>query len=432
MSSFPAAGRARRGIPWLIVAGVLVAALSLRGPIVAPTPVLRQIEHDYGIGSAAAGLLTTLPVLMFAVLTPVAAIIIRRTGAEIALFTSLAGVLVGTFVRAIPGFGWMLAGMVVIGASITIGNIVIPVIIRRDVPPERVATVTAAYAAATNVGSLVTALFTAPLADVVGWSWALLMWSAITLAGLALWTVHARRQRLTGGVDRLSGEPAAHRTPPRSAEEQRTAELAETITGPLPVVGSRRDERGILRRPIAWLLVGAFGTQCLIYYGLTTWLPALTADELGLGASAAGALASLYQGAGIAGAFIVPLLARYAPRYVPALTICASWLVLTIGLVFAPEMLWLWLVIGAVGHAGGFVVVFTALIGVSRSDREAAGMSALVQGGGYALGAAGGPFVGWMHDVSGGWNTPLVVCMALSVVYCVLLLAATARSAPLR
>ena len=72
---------------------------------------------------------------MFALLTPVAALVIRRAGAELALLISLSGVLIGTFVRALPGFGWMLAGMLVIGASITIGNVVIPVIIRRDVPP---------------------------------------------------------------------------------------------------------------------------------------------------------------------------------------------------------------------------------------------------------------------------------------------------------
>ena len=52
-----------RRIPWLVVSGLLVAALSLRGPIVAPTPVMRLIEDDLDIGAAAAGLLTTAPVL---------------------------------------------------------------------------------------------------------------------------------------------------------------------------------------------------------------------------------------------------------------------------------------------------------------------------------------------------------------------------------
>ena len=129
--------------------------------------------------------------------------------------------------------------------------------------------------------------------------------------------------------------------------------------------------------------------QCAIYYGLTTWLPTLTADELGLDAAAAGALASLFQGAGIVGAFVVPLLARFTPAIVPTLTICASWLFLTVGMLVAPQSTWLWLVIGAIGHAGGFVIIFTTLVTVARSDSEAAGMSALVQGGGYAVGALG-------------------------------------------
>ena len=49
-----ASRRAGRGIPWFVLAGVLVAALSMRGPIVAPTPVLRDIE-GLRIGSATAG-----------------------------------------------------------------------------------------------------------------------------------------------------------------------------------------------------------------------------------------------------------------------------------------------------------------------------------------------------------------------------------------
>src|SRR5688500_16733083 len=119
--------------------------MSLRGPFVAPAPVLAEIEIYLGIGSGTAGLLTTALVLLFGLLTPLAALVIRRAGAELALLISLSGVLIGTFIRALPGFGWMLAGMLVIGASITIGNVVVPVIIRRDVPPDRVALVTAAY-----------------------------------------------------------------------------------------------------------------------------------------------------------------------------------------------------------------------------------------------------------------------------------------------
>lgn len=404
----------------------MTAALSLRGPIVAPTPVLAQIEADFGIGSATAGLLTTAPVLMFALLTPVAALVIRRSGAEVALLVSLCGVLLGTFVRALPGFGWMLAGMVVIGASITIGNVVIPVIIRRDVAPDRVALVTAAYAATLNAGSLITSLLTAPLAAWIGWPGALATWSLITVGGILLWGLHLRRSRAhsAGAGDRYSG-PA----PTRGASRPGPDLDPDVLTGPLPVVARGRRDRALVRRPVVWLLLLAFGLQCLIYYGLSTWLPTFAADELGLGASAAGAMASIYQGVGIAGAFLVPLLLRFTPRIVTPLVICASWLTVTAGLVFVPDLLWVWLAIGAIGHAGGFVVIFSALVSVARDDSEAAGMSALVQGGGYAIGALGAPVMGALREATGAWELSLVLMLALAVVYCGALLAAVAASA---
>lgn len=411
-------------MPWLVVVGVLVAAISLRGPIVAPTPVLREIEEDLAIGSATAGLLTTAPVLMFALLTPIAALVIRRAGAEAALLISLSGVLVGTFVRALPGFGWMLAGMVLIGASITIGNVVIPVIIRRDIPSDRVALVTAAYAATLNVGSLVTSLGTAPLAALIGWPAALLAWSVLTAAGIVLWSVHVARERHRGGGDRYSGsQPPVAR--PRPVVDVDPA----TITGPLPVVAHGRRERSILRRPVTWLLVTAFALQCSAYYALTTWLPAFAADELALDAGSAGAIASIYQGVGILGAFVVPLLTRYTPRIVAPLVICASWLTVTIGLLVAPQFLWVWLCAGAIGHAGGFVVIFSALVAVSRSDAEAAGMSALVQGGGYAVGALGAPLLGALYEATGAWTAGLLLLLGMAVAYCVALLAAVGASA---
>lgn len=415
------ASRARRSIPWLVIAGVLVAALSLRGPIVAPTPVMNDIETDVGIGPAAAGLLTTAPVLMFALLTPVAALVIRRAGAELALLASLVGVLLGTFVRALPGFGWMLTGMVVIGVAITVGNVVVPVIIRRDVPAERVVVVTAAYAATLNVGSLLTSLLTAPLAAVIGWPAALVAWSAITALGIVLWSVHLRRERARGEDwgERYSGS--------RGAEAARTASDdidPDTLTGPMPVVVGR--ERRLLRRPVAWLIAVSFALQCTVYWALTTWLPTIAADELAYSPAAAGAVASIYQGAGVLGAFVVPLLTRFAPRGVATGVICASWLVLMVGLLVQPELLGVWLIAGAIAHAGGFVVIFTLLVEVSRDDVEAAGMSAFVQGVGYAVGALGAPLSGLLHETTGGWTVPLAGMLVLAVVYSVTLLWATA------
>lgn len=403
----------RRSIPWLVVAGVLVAALSLRAPIIAVTPVLPDIVGDLGIGAASAGLLTTAPVIMFAAITPVAALLIRRAGAELALLLSLSGVLFGTFVRALPGYGAMLAGMFIIGAAITIGNVVVPVIIRRDLPPERTAVATAAYSATLNVGSLVTALGTVPLAEFMGWPLALLVWSSVTVVGLALWIVHIVRSKSWRSAERASGE----------AGKRQRGDTGENITGPLPVIVDNR-VAAIVRRPIVWLLFAAFGMQSAIYYGMSTWLPTMLIDTTGTDAATAGALASLFQGVAIVGALLAPVLLKYLGAVPAGALMGACFGTMVIGMLFAPELAAVWASFGAIAHSSGFVLIFTAMVRVSRSDAEAATMSALVQGGGYVLAALGAPLLGALNEISGGWQVPLFAVIAATAVYSTALVSA--------
>ena len=124
----------------------------------------------------------------------------------------------------------------------------------------------------------------------------------------------------------------------------------------------------------------------------------------------------------------MPLLARFAPPVVPAAVICFCWLALSVGLLLAPGAFVIWVGFGAIAHAGGFVVIFTLLVGVARSDAEAAGMSALVQGAGYGIGALGAPLLGAVHEATGGWTVPLMIMVGVAVAYTVLLLSALAAA----
>lgn len=404
----------RRAFPWLVLAGILVASLSMRSPIIALTPVLPDIIVDLGTSSASAGLLTTAPVVMFAALTPFAALLIRRAGAELALLLTLSGVLVGTLVRALPGYGPMLTGMLIMGAAITIGNVVIPVIIRRDLPPERTAIATASYTATLNIGSLITALGTVPLAAITGWSLALLLWGVFTIAGIGLWIVHIVRSRAWNSAERTSGE---------SARTNQSAVGAEAITGPMPVVVDSRVS-ATLRRPIVWLLLAAFGSQSAIYYAMSTWLPTIVIDTTHADAATAGALASLFQGVAIIGAMLAPALLRYAGAVPSAVLMGACFGTMVLGMLFAPELVGVWAGFGAIAHSSGFVLIFTGLIRVSHSAAEAATMSALVQGGGYLLAAIGAPMLGALHEGTGAWQVPLIAVLVLAIFYTTALVSA--------
>ncbi len=395
----------RARLPW-VVAGIILVALSLRGPIIAPTPVITNIQADIGLSSVAAGLLTGLPVFLFAVVTPAASAIIRRAGPEAAVLLCLTGVLVGTIIRSLGSTPLLLAGTVVIGASITIGNIVIPVLIRRDVPWRQVSVVTAAYSAALNVGSMITALGTAPLAAALGWRWALTAWGVLALAGIGYWLLLSRRRSPAPGDDAAAPGAPAPSSPETSAEMLPPAEP------------DTAHATGRVRR-IGWLLALAFCGQAMAYYSVTAWLPALLADTRGLSLASSGASASLFQVAAVIGAFGVPLLAARAPAGVPVALIGALWITLPIGLMLAPGWFIAWSLIGGAAQGGGFTAIFSIVARVARSSAEAARMSARVQGIGYLAATIGPPLAGGLNTATGAWTAPLLLVLAATVVFTV-------------
>jgi CP family cyanate transporter-like MFS transporter len=385
---------------WPVVAGILLASLSLRGPIVAPPPVIGDIRADLGMSTTVSGLLTGLPVLCFAVTTAFATWVIRRLGPETALLGCLLGVLLGTVVRSAGPTAVVIAGTVVIGVAITVGNIVVPVVIRRDVPARQVGAVTGAYSAALNVGSMITSVGTAPLAGVVGWRWALAAWAALAVVAAVFWAA------VTRGAGRAYWGGQAP-VPPAAPPSRR-----------VDVIG--------------WLLTVTFCGQAFAYYAITTWLPTQLADERGLDPTASGAVASLFQIAAVVGAFGVPALAARTPGWVPLAVVAGLWCALPLGLLVAPQAYALWSFVGGVAQGGGFTAIFSIVARIARTDREAASMSARVQTGGY-LAATGAPLVaGALYSASGGWTFPMLAVLVATVTFAVAGVLAAVRAAPQR
>ncbi|WP_324650250.1 MFS transporter [Georgenia sp. H159] len=385
MASLPTS--ARTVMPWAVVVGVVLVALNLRGPIVAPAPVLVTIRDDLGLSTTTAGFLTSLPVLCFALAGPAATRVIRRAGPEGAVVLCLLGVLLGTIVRSAGPTALVLLGTVVIGAAIMVGNIVMPVIIRRDVPWRRAGVVTGLYTASLNVGSMITSLGTAPLAAVVGWRWALATWGVLAAAGALYWRGLRRRH--------------AAAAPPAPTEQA----PAEPVSSSAARIG--------------WLLLIAFAGQSFAYYAVSAWLPTLLSDTRGLDAAASGVTASLFQIFAVAGAFGVPALAARAPGWVPVAVVGACWVALPIGLLVAPEAYITWSILGGVGQGGGFTAILSIIARVTRTDREAATVSARVQTGGYVAATFGAPLAGALYSATGGWSAPLVLVLAAALAFTV-------------
>jgi MFS transporter, CP family, cyanate transporter len=390
------------GGPLLAVA-VLLVAFNLRGPIVAVAPVVGAIRADLGVSTAVAGLLTTLPVLAFAIASSPASWLIGRIGPERAVLVGLAVLGVGTLLRSSDGVAGALGGTALIGVGITVGNVVVPVIIGRDFP-HRSGPLLGAYTAVMNIGSMITLSITVPLADGVGWRVALLAWLVVALAAAVLWTVAVRRRR------DVADEVTSGRSVTEDGHEPAARAVRPELADPDP-----------WRRPVGWLLVAAFAGQSFSYYGLTAWLPEILADLRGLGAASAGVASSLFQILAVAGALATPLVrTRTGSLRAAFVPVALGWLALPGGLLVAPAAWPLWCALGGAAQGGGFFVFFSAVLAASRSTDGNRRLGAFMQTGGYAVGAFGPTVLGALHGsgtaTGGAWTPALVLVLGAVVV----------------
>jgi CP family cyanate transporter-like MFS transporter len=397
----------------LLLASIVLIAMNLRTPIVAVAPVLDRIVADIGLSAVAAGLLTSLPVLAFAVTTPVAATVLGRIGPDLAVALSLLGIIVGVAIRSAGGGTALFVGTVVMGFAITLGNVLAPVLIRRSYPPGRRATVTGLYTAALNIGSMLTLVGTVPVSDVVGWRLGLDVWSILAVVALGVWVAAIGWRRATR-AERISARRAgAPATSPDPVPHDRADTIpAEAMTETAP--------QGILHAPpparspigLFWVLGLAFGGQAFSYYGLTAWLPQILAAVSNIPTAASSAGSSLFQICAIVGALGVPLLTARIPYRWILVGVVTLWALVPLGLLFAPSLWIVWLCAGGIAQGGTFTLVFIVVVELARTDSEAGRGSALVQGIGYTLGATGPSVFGALNDLTASWTGPLAAILA--------------------
>jgi CP family cyanate transporter-like MFS transporter len=355
-------------------------ALNLRGPFVAVAPVVGLMQADLGFSPVVLGLLTSIPVLCFSLAAPLASLAARKFGAEFAVTLTILGVLAGVLVRSAGGPGLVVIGTVVIGLAITVGNIAVPLIIRRDFSPRRQGAAMGIYTAALNIGSFVTSVVTAPLAEAVGWRTALASVGVLAGAAIVFWIL------AVGPRTAFLPEPDGDGGEIRQAAVQGSAGITAGLTA-------------------------GFAGQAFSYYAVTAWLPSYLNDELGMSASAAGAGSSLFQILAIVGGLGVPLVARSMSTTAVAVTLGVLWTTVPAGLLLAPGLWWLWSAFGGVAQGGGITLIFIAIIKLARDQASAGRMSATVQGVGYCFAAVAPPLVGFVHDASGSWTAPLLLVL---------------------
>jgi cyanate transporter len=360
---------------------IVLVALNLRPAVVAVGPLLRQIQNDLGLSGVAAGALTTLPVLFFGSFGLVAPFFRRNLRGELMLVTSMGLLVVALVTRVIPVQAALFGGALLAGIAISIGNIAVPSIIKRD-HPQAITTVTAVYTVAITAGAAVSSSVVVPLEHAMSSSWRpplVLLAIPAAVAGI-VW------------LPRLRNGPAA--TPP-------------------PEGGSPQ----VWRSALAWQVTGFMGLQSLLAYVTSGWLPTICQDR-GLSEAAGGyalGLTSLFQAVG---ALLVPVIGRRLRDQRPLVVLVAAVCVIGYaGTVWAPAgTIWVWVVILGFGQGVGFATALS-FIGLRASDAHVtAQLSGMSQGIGYFIAGLGPLAVGALHDATNGWGAPTVLLLVVSVV----------------
>lgn len=371
---------ARRTAAALVLAGLVLLSFNLRPAAVSVGPVLAEVRRAFGMGGPTAGLLTSLPVIAFAVFGALAPAAAHRFGIHRLTLGAILAAIAGLIGRALTHSetAFLLLSLLAL-AGMAMANVLLPSLVKLHFP-DRIGRVTAIYTTALSIGLTASLVLTVPISDAFGgWRYGLGAWATLAIVAALPWLALIAHDR---HLERV----------PRSISFGQVA-----------------------RTPLGLAMAAFFGLQSLQAYAIFGWFAQLWRDS-GYSATVAGLLAGVLTGTAIPLSLWLPnVLARSEnPRRV-LFWVIATYPVGYVGLIVAPYSLApLWAVIVGVGTVT-FPLILT-LIGLrAQTPQGTAALSAFTQATGYLIAAAGPFLIGVLHDATGGWTSPLVLLLVLAL-----------------
>jgi CP family cyanate transporter-like MFS transporter len=280
-------------------------------------------------------------------------------------------------------------GTAVVGIGIAFLNVLVPSLVKREFP-LRVSQVTGIYTAVQGGTAALGSALVVPIAQAApaGWRLALGVWAGFALLALAVLAPWLRSRPAEAGA------PAERSAPARSPW------------------GAR----------LGWQVTAFMGLQSVAFYVFMAWLPSIEQSH-GISARAAGAHMAVFLLLGVAASLTTgTLLHRFRDQRPVAFTGGALALVSFAGLALAPQLMLVWVVLGAVA-GGSLIVVALSLFSLRSSDHaQAAALSGMAQSVGYALAALAPAVFGALYDATGAWELPLLLTAGAMGLLCVVAL----------
>lgn len=365
---------------------IFLVALNLRPALASVGPLLPQIGTALALSKTAQGMLGSIPLVAFALVSPLVYLCARRIGVETSILVSLLLLMLGIAVRSYAGSAGMWVGTALVGCAIAVGNVLVPVLVKRDYS-RSVSFATGMYSACINIGAASASVVSVLLAAKFGWSNALAVWGLLVALAALLWAPRARRHQLY----------------------------------PKPMSNTDAPKRSIWKEPTAWLVTAFMGLQSSTFYFFATWLPTIDVSH-GATSAQSGWHLFIYQIIGIVSALLIPrLMGRSGNQVVACLVASVPVLAGIMGIWLAPGLIVFWAVLAGLGSGASLAVALT-LISMRGGDHgSTTQLSGMAQSIGYLFAALAPTLAGALTGLTGNWSAALVmmaVFAALQALLC--------------
>ncbi len=367
----------------LLIAGIVFVAINLRPALAAVGPLVGLIRESTGLSNSMIGLLTSLPLIAFGIVSNLTPLFTKRFGISGTLAGALLLLSVGIGIRSIDSVAALYIGTALLGVAIALGNVLIPGLVKRNFP-HKSGRVTSMYSSVLGIGAALAAGISLPLAINLnlGWRGSLGVWGILAFISFFVWLPQVWRIK----------HAKSNRSFRKSMKD---------------LSGSR----------LAWKVALFMGLQSFAFYVVLAWLPEILQSR-GFDSTYSGWMLSLSQVTGIFGSLVVPSFAskRKDQRGAVVFLVLIE-LISIIGLML-PQIGFVPIWVGAIGFALGGTFGLSLLFIVLRTDDSdtATELSGMAQSIGYFIAAIGPIIFGSVFDFTGSWLYPLGLLIGIGFV----------------
>ncbi len=361
---------------------VVLLAANMRMTYTGIGALVPIIRTDLGMSATAAGMISTVPILVFAFICPLSSIVGRRVGIGRMIEAGLILIFAGSVLRAVLGTFGLFAGTIVLSVGVGVMNALMMALIKLRFP-HKPGIMTSAYTTTMAVTAAISIGANVPIANQIGWRGCLALWGLVSLVTSFVWGRQANAHENNGSAGAGQGSPMIK----------------------------------VIKSPKAWALLIFMGTQSMMFYNITAWLPTILISR-GMDHEAAAGIATMLQIVSLPSTLLSPILAEKLNR----IALCTALnLTFTIGGVIfyfsgVNTLMYFAVVLMAVGMGSGFSLCSFLFSKHARNPAETAAISGFSQSGGYILAAIGPAFMGHLFDTTGSWNPAMIFCFIILIV----------------